>query len=288
MLAPAVATRAASVVRSIGDALPGNEAARAFEHLVSSTLEAQGHRGLPADDPTRLPEVYDPAFIHADTDLAGVADGLARSRAGRLCLYGAPGTGKTAYGRWLAQQIDAPLVVRRGSDLMSKWVGKTEKNIAAAFAEAEDTGAVLLIDEVDGFLQDRRRAERAWEVAMVNEMLTRMESFGGIFVASTNLMDGLDAASLRRFDLKVRFGYLQPDQAARLLDRCCATQGLPAPDAAATDALRRLSTLTPGDFSAVLRQNRFRPMASGSALVEALAAECALKAGPRASIGFLA
>jgi len=55
------------------------------------------------------------------------------------------------------------------------------------------------------FLRDRTREHNAWEVTKVNELLTRMEAFEGLFVCSTNLIDDLDPAALRRFDLKVRF-----------------------------------------------------------------------------------
>ena len=49
---------------------------------------------------------------------------------------------------------------------------------------------MLLLDEVDSFLQDRRQARQSWEVTLVNEMLTQMETFHGIFIASTNRLDG--------------------------------------------------------------------------------------------------
>ena len=203
-LAPAVVAKASLVVRSISEVLGPERSADAFERLICNTLEAQGHRPIKRNDPNRLPDVYDPSFIHADVDLSDVAAGLVAARSGRLCLYGPPGTGKTAYGRWLAQQLDVPLLVKRASDLMSAYVGENEKNIARAFRDAERDGALLLIDEVDSFLQDRRGAQRGWEVSLVNEMLTQTESFSGVFIASTNLMGGLDQAALRRFDLKVK------------------------------------------------------------------------------------
>ena len=173
-LAPAVVTRAAAAVRAIGNELGTTNTAAALERLISNTLQAQGHRPLVRHDPSRLPQVYDPCFIHADADLGAVAAGLAAARSGRLCLYGPPGTGKTAYGHWLAQQLDAPLHVKRASDLMSKWVGGNQKNIARAFQDAQTDGAVLLIDEVDGFLQDCRAAKQGWEASLVNEMLPQM------------------------------------------------------------------------------------------------------------------
>lgn len=286
-LAPAVVTRAASVVRSIRDELGEAGAAAAVELLIGNTLEAQGHRPIRRNDPNRLPEIYDPAFIHADSDLAQVAAGLVQSKSGRLCLYGPPGTGKTAYGRWLADQMGVPLLVKRASDLMSMWVGENEKNIARAFKQAEQDGALLLIDEVDSFLQDRRGAQRGWEVSLVNEMLTQMEAFSGVFIASTNLMEGLDQAALRRFDLKVKFDFLKPEQAWELLRRYCIKLALSTPQPDQLAKLMRLQKLTPGDFAAVVRQNRFRPISSSAALVAALEAECAVKEGAKAAIGFL-
>jgi len=99
--------------------------------------------------------------------------------------------------------------------------------MARAFRDATESGAVLLIDEVDSFLQDRRRAARSWEVTQVNEMLTQMESFRGLFIASTNLMEELDPATMRRFDVKLRFDYLRSEQAREMLTCQCRELGLP-------------------------------------------------------------
>lgn len=286
-LTPAVVARASSVVQAIKSMLGAQNPADALEHLISNTLEAQGHRRLKRHDPTHLPDVYDPSFINADVDLAALAAGLMAARAARLCLYGPPGTGKSAYARWLAQQLDAPLLTKRASDLMSPWVGENERNIAAAFQAADAGGSILLIDEVDTFLRDRRDAQRGWEASLVNEMLVQMESFSGVFIASTNLMTGLDQAALRRFDLKVKFDFLRPEQAWELVRRYSEQLNLPAPQPDLLTRTMRLQRLTPGDFAAVLRQHRFRPIQSPATLVLALEAECAVKEGGKASIGFL-
>ena len=100
-------------------------------------------------------------------------------------------------------------------------------------------------------------------------------------------MEGLDQAALRRFDLKVKFDFLKADQACELMRRHCAQLVLAAPLPENDARLGRLPKLTPGDFAAVVRQNRFRPIASASAMVTALEAECAVKGGSKAGIGFL-
>lgn len=288
VLAPAIATRACAVVRTVLDQLGADAGSAAAELLINNTIAAQGHKAILKDDPGQLPDTYDPAFIQADVDLQDVAAGLCRARAGRLCLYGPPGTGKSAYARWLADQLGAPLFIRRASDLLSKWIGENEKNIAHAFSSAEQAGAVLLIDEVDGFLRDRRHADRGWEASMVNEMLTQMEAFSGVFIASTNLMDELDQAALRRFDLKVQFSFLTAQQASRLLLRYCDALSLPPPDATVERELGVLRNLTPGDFAAAARQSRFHPFRSAGEFVAALRSDSALKeASKSTSIGFV-
>lgn len=293
-LAPAVVTRAASVVRAVraehadaGQALTPMQTTQFLEHLINNTLKLQGHQGLKTRDASRISDAYDPALINADTDLNAIVQGIRDSGSARLCLYGPPGTGKTAYGRWLAEQIGRPLVVKRVSDLQSKFVGETERNIASAFQQADRDRAVLMIDEVDSFLQDRRNASASWQVTEVNEMLTQMEDFCGVFIASTNLMEGLDQASLRRFDVKARFDWLRPEQAQELLGRVCQQIGLPVPTDNDIAEIRRLRNLTPGDFAAVMRQHRFRPVASAERWVQLLQVEASLKAGAKGSMGFL-
>jgi SpoVK/Ycf46/Vps4 family AAA+-type ATPase len=133
-------------------------------------------------------------------------------------------------------------------------VGETEQQMAAMFREAEAEKAVLLLDEADSFLQDRRNAQRTYEVTEVNEMLQGMERYNGIFVCTTNLMDSIDQAALRRFTFKIRFRPLTRAQRERMF----VVEALGGDDAALTDALRsrlvKLEQLCPGDFAAVKRQ----------------------------------
>jgi len=168
------------------------------------------------------------------------------------------------------------LLVRRASDILGSFVGESERNLAMMFAEARQEKAILLLEEADSFLQDRKGAQRSWEITLVNEMLTQMEAFPGIFIASTNLMDTLDAAALRRFDLKVRFGFLHREQALLLFEDLAGALGLPL-ELQARTTLDAIGHLTPGDFAAVAQQARFRPVASALELAQRLGAECSLK-----------
>lgn len=284
-LLPAQVERASRVVSFAG---LSNDAERwqGFTRVLGHSRLLLGQRKASLIPDTTVSYRVD--CLCTDTDLEALANGILERGRASLCLYGPPGTGKTAFGRYLAEQLGRGLLVFRASDLMSKWVGDSERNIAGAFAQAEREGAVLLIDEVDSFLADRRGARAQWEVTLVNEMLTQMESFQGVFVASTNLMDRLDEASLRRFDLKVRFGYLTPEAARHLLVDYCRLLGVPAADSADLRALGALGTLTPGDFATVARRHQFHAVSTAGEFVAALCAETAhKKGGVQRPIGFV-
>ena len=137
----------------------------AAEHLLGNALAAMG---LPRQIERRGVSVtrYRPECINADVDLVALTAGLRRDPRGRICLYGAPGTGKSAYGDFLARELDRPLLARRASDLLDKYVGGTEARIRAAFEQAQAEGAILLIDEADSFLQARDGAKAHWETSM--------------------------------------------------------------------------------------------------------------------------
>lgn len=231
---------------------------------------------------------FHPQWVNADFDLCELVHGLKRSGSGMLCLYGPPGTGKSAFGAWLAGELGMPLMVKRGADLIHSEWGQTERNIALAFAQAESSHSVLLIDEVEGFLLDRRGANRRWEITEVNQMLTEMEQFSGIFVATTNMLDSLDQAALRRFDLKVKLDCLTPLHAREYFLHYCQAMEYEPPSDVELSEVMCLRALTLGDFATVTRQQKFRPVANSGELLAALRRESALKEGnQRAPMGFL-
>ena len=125
-----------------------------------------------------------------------------------LLFYGPPGTGKSELARFIANRVDREIICKRISDLQSMWAGAGEKNIKQAFQKAEAEEAVLIIDEADSVLFTRERARHPWEISFTNEFLTQMERYRGILVCTTNRLDDLDPASLRRFNHKIGFDYL--------------------------------------------------------------------------------
>lgn len=224
---------------------------------------------------------FEPELARADVDVPDLLDRLSRHGVPldfSLCLYGPPGTGKSALARAVADRLGIETLQLRASDLLSKWIGESEQKIAAAFEKARAERVFLILDEADSLLSDRAAAAQSWQVSQVNEMLTWMERHPLPFACSTNLMDRLDPASLRRFTFKVRFDYLDAPRIDLAYRRFF---GRAAPDSA-----RRLTRLTPGDFAVVAKRLRFMPEADDAAIAALLAAECTLKPGAVSRIGF--
>ena len=275
-LAPAHFERMATVLLALA---PASEQDKAQAVRILRSQMVRCIQAPPQTDALQAPIRYRPDCVTADVVLEDVMEGLRAIGAGRFCLYGPPGTGKSAWARHVANQLGRTLLVRRASDLLDMFLGETEKRIRKAVDAAERENAVLLINEADSFLRDRVQASARWEIAQVNELLTAMERFEGIFIATTNLMGDLDEASLRRFDYKIHFGYLTAIQCRQLLDEALTSLKAPTEvDPLTTHRLERLDRLTPGDFAMVVRQLRLRGGTPDAVtVIERLAAELALK-----------
>jgi len=253
-LTPAQIRTAVKFARLAGDACSDSAEALIERQLVNADKalgNTSSERGA-----RRVVTSYDLSLVNTESrfEVPKIVEALRRKGFGTLCFYGPPGTGKTALAEHIAQELQRPLMIRQASDLVSKFVGETEQNMAKMFEEAETEQAVLLLDEADSFLRSRRLAERSYEVSEVNEMLQGMERYAGIFICTTNLFQDLDEAALRRFTFKIQFKGLKPDQRERMF----VAEALDGDATRLTDEqrkrLRVLELLAPGDFAAVKRQ----------------------------------
>lgn len=271
---PALAANALRAAKIAG----GGEADLQLAVRASAKAVRGGREPAPsAPSETR----FDPELVNADTKLVSILERLTgpdAPRAVSLCLSGPPGTGKSAFARHLAEKMGMPVVQKRASDLIGPFVGQTEAQIAAAFAEARQEGAFLIFDEADSFLATRDMAHRNWEVTKVNEMLTWMESHPLPFACTTNMPDYLDAAALRRFTFRATFLPLTQVQ------RCHAFRQFFHQDP--PRGLAALDLLTPGDFAVVAKRTRVMGISQTAEVLLELEREQQGKSGVRAAIGF--
>lgn len=206
---------------------------------------------------------------------------LLRPGCGTMLFYGPPGTGKSELARFIADAVGRECLVKRASSLLSHYVGQGEQNVAAAFQEAEQKGAVLVIDEADSFLFPRERTREPWEATLVNEFLTSLESFRGFCICTTNRRKDMDSAAMRRFSYKIRFRYADTVQVQALYEALLAPLCKGRLSSALRCRLKGMDRLTPGDFHSV--RARYDPLFSDNEglthamLVEELAKEVEMK-----------
>ena len=270
-LTPAILSRTIRVAKELNT----SNFAETLLMMFNQTLKSQNK---PKIEPLVLGKAdYNLDYVACDDNIHRISEGLKQSRKGRICCYGPPGTGKTAWAAWLAEQLDMPLLLRQGSDLLNPYVGGTEQNIAQAFEQAKADNALLVLDEVDTFLFSREGANRSWERSQVNEMLTQIERFEGLMVVSTNLIEVLDPAALRRFDLKLKFDYLTLKQRLDFAKQQAEILGLPLLSEEDLSQIESLNLLTPGDFAAVARRHQFSTFQKVQDWLNALQGECEVK-----------
>ena len=147
----------------------------------------------------------------------GLADTHVTSRAIVLNFYGVPGTGKSMTAEAIADAMGKRFLYVNYSELESKYVGETPKNIKRVFAQAIESDAVLVFDEADSFLSKRltnitQSADYGVNITR-SVMLMELEKFSGVVVFTTNLIENYDAAFKRRIFASIEF--LLPDEDAR-------------------------------------------------------------------------
>ena len=266
------ALRAARITRGGADDVK-------FAAAAISRAVRGGHTPLLAPSSVR----FEPELANADHDLALITErfvAFGPANTGGLCLSGPPGTGKSAFARYLAERMQMPVLERHASDLLDRYVGGSERNIADAFAEARDTSAFLVFDEADSLLGARDGATHRWEISQVNEMLTWMENHPLPFACTTNLVEQLDPATTRRFCLKIAFLPLSAEQREACFRRFFKNDP--------PSGLWALDQLTPGDFAVVAKRSKLLGIAEPEAILSELRREQSAKPNMRNPIGFRA
>lgn len=214
-LSPAAIERLVSVMKDADN--PDTVAEDYLQAAAGGPLAAE-FRNLPAPA-----EQFDlnlcAADPPADVLLAHVQRRSDAGRGVRLLFSGPPGGGKTQFALYLAAELCREAMVRKPSDLLSPYVGMAEKQIAAMFREARQTGAVLVLDEADALLGDRAHARHSWELSQAAEFLQGIQEFPGVLIACTNRVEQIDSALRRRFHRHAHFGVLRADLLPAALGR---------------------------------------------------------------------
>ena len=172
---------------------------------------------LPAEPMAQLRDlaghVRDSWRVHQEWGWAAKGD---RGLGAAALFAGASGTGKTLAAEVLAGELQLDLYRIDLSQVISKYIGETEKNLARIFTAAEDGGAILLFDEADALFGKRSEVKDShdrYANVEVSYLLQQMEAYRGLAILTTNLKSAVDTAFLRRLRYVVNFPF--PDAAAR-------------------------------------------------------------------------
>ncbi len=175
---------------------------------------------------SRTEALYNPDFSETSHPLPDYAQKL-RDRGpirASFLFFGAPGTGKSAGARYVAQAMGLHVIEKRASDLLGAYVGESEKRIRNAFEEAQDEKAALIFDEIDSLITDRTSHNKGWETSQVNEFLRSLETQETPVFGCTNLRDNIDKAAMRRFLFHVEFRTLSERKAAACFEHYMSTK----------------------------------------------------------------
>ena len=137
----------------------------------------------------------------------------------RALFTGDSGTGKTLAAEVIAAELRMPLLKIDLSQVVSKWVGETEKHLESAFREAEEAQAVLFFDEADALFGKRgevRHGVDRYANLEVSYLLQKLEDSGGLIILASNLNENIDVAFIRRFQVVLHFPRPERTERARI------------------------------------------------------------------------
>lgn len=149
----------------------------------------------------------------------GFAGRLSLGRGLNILFSGPPGSGKTMAAEVIATELSLELYKIDVSQIVSKYIGETEKNLSRIFDEAETSNAILLFDEADALFGKRSEVKDAhdrYANVEISYLLQKMEEYTGIVILATNLNQNLDDAFARRLHFKLEFPFPEQQQRGRI------------------------------------------------------------------------
>jgi transitional endoplasmic reticulum ATPase len=266
---PGIVVNAARVART---AYPKDKKA-ASDALISAanaSLKAMGKPGVrmkTAQEKSLVVRDFIPEAINMTgdvTDLSELVAGLRTLGSGSVLASGAPGTGKSELGRWLAKELGREFIYASASSLLSKYVGESEQNLSKLLSKAQSPSVVVL-DEVDSIAIVRGSAGQSHMRSTTNALLTsldQIEASGLVVLATTNDRSSLDLAVQRRFALMVELGTMSGPGLDALMAETAKSIGLSYPEELKKFVLQSGAELglTPSDMVRASKKAVFKPV----------------------------
>lgn len=206
---------------------------------------------------------YDLSLINLENNtIDNIVEGFKRSvnhhtfKRLAMIAYGGSGNGKSMFATHLSKVLGKKLVTISGSDILSKWVGESESNVASMFSKL-NKNTILLVDEADALMSSRETdGVKTHDKHLTNEWLVQLERFEGILIITTNHIKDMDKALLRRFTIKVEFKDLKENDYEKAILPYIKTFKLKR-DIKLSDAVKKLYGLRLGDINNVSNQVLF-------------------------------
>jgi transitional endoplasmic reticulum ATPase len=177
-----------------------------------------------------------------------------------ILLYGPPGCGKTLLAKAVATESNANFISVKGPELLSKWVGESEKRVRELFRRAKQVApAIIFFDEIDALAPKRgRNVGESVSEKLVSQLLTEMsgieEMEGVVVIAATNRPDMIDPALLRpgRFDRHILV--MPPDEKTRLKILEIKTKNMPLKEVDLKELAKKTEGYSGADLEALVRE----------------------------------
>jgi SpoVK/Ycf46/Vps4 family AAA+-type ATPase len=212
----------------------------------------------------------------------GFGEKLTRGTGLSALFDGEPGTGKTLCAEILAAELGLTLYRIEVANVVSKYIGETEKNLTRIFKEADDAHCLLLFDEADSLFTKRtevKSVQDKYANMEVNVLLQLMERYDGLVLLTTNLKKGIDQAFERRLSFKINFPFPEAVYRERIWQHLIPAQA-PVEDGIDFYVLARSFELSGGSIKNALLRGAYRAAAAARPismddLVESAKRECA-------------